>query len=200
MKGVIIAFFVIIAGIIGLDWYLGPDDLAGCGERPSGKTGCQPADAVVAISGGDTDARTGEAIRLYTQGWAKALIFAGAAQDKTGPSNASVMRDQALAAGVPDAAIIVEDQSEDTRENAVNVARLTKKHGFHSLIVVTSAYHQRRAQLEFKRVADFGAVRSHPVASDNQWSGLWWATPAGWWLALGETAKILAFYTSGDAA
>jgi uncharacterized SAM-binding protein YcdF (DUF218 family) len=66
------------------------------------------------------------------------------------------------------------------------------------VILVTSAYHQRRASLEFnKRAAGTVQVRNHPVATDKQWSGLWWMTPTGWYLATTEFFKIIAFYVGG---
>ncbi|HMR73214.1 MAG TPA: YdcF family protein, partial [Candidatus Saccharibacteria bacterium] len=72
-----------------LPLYLGPDDLAGCASLPDATGRCEKADAIVAVSGGDTMARVDQAIELYKNGWATMLIFSGAALDKTGPSNAS---------------------------------------------------------------------------------------------------------------
>src|SRR5690606_33068531 len=91
----------VILTTVFISRYLGPDDLMGCSTRPSSEPGCEPADVIVAVSGGDTAARTREAIRLYHDGWAPRLVFSGAAEDKNSPSNAAVMRDIALASGVP---------------------------------------------------------------------------------------------------
>ena len=79
----LIIFIIFVT--VGLHIYLQPNDLSSCEEAPvltesAGK--CQPADAVVAISGGDTNARTDKAISLYKNGWAKKIIFSGAAADK----------------------------------------------------------------------------------------------------------------------
>ena len=65
--GVVLALVIII---IGLTIYLSPDNLSSCGEKPSDAPSCHAADAIVAVSGGDTAARTAEAIRLYQNGWA----------------------------------------------------------------------------------------------------------------------------------
>ena len=70
---------VVVVIIIGLTMYLAPDDLAKCSGPGSGE--CAMADAIVAVSGGDTDARTDEAIRLYKQKWSSLLIMSGAAAD-----------------------------------------------------------------------------------------------------------------------
>jgi uncharacterized SAM-binding protein YcdF (DUF218 family) len=189
----------IIVGIVGLaaflGYYLAPDDLSQCSERPSSMTGCQKVDAIVAISGGDTMARTTEAVGLFKNDWASQLVFSGAAQDSSGPSNAEAMRRQAVAMGVPNDAIIVEETARSTAENAEQTEALFVERGIKEVILVTSAYHQRRASLEFtKRVDSTVKILNHPVATDHQWSRLWWITPGGWWLAIGEMAKIIAFY------
>ncbi len=194
--GIIVTLFAAIVIVLGL--YLAPNDLAGCGAVPDERTVCQKADAIVAVSGGDTLARTNEAIKLYQNGWADKLIFSGAAQDKSGPSNAEVMRREAARAGVPTDAIITEELSATTKENAENTRTIFAENEISSVILVTSAYHQRRAGLEFRaRAAEDIQLRNHPVAQDNQWSSWWWITPTGWYLAIGEFIKIIAFYTGG---
>ena len=199
MKFIIAAIIAFIAVVIGLSLYLAPDDLAKCAERPGSEKPCQAADAIVAVSGGDTPARMREAVELYKNGWAPKLIFSGAARDKTGPSNAEAMRQSARAAGVPDEDIITEEYSETTKQNAANTREILDRNQVSSVILVTSAYHQRRAGLEFNaRFAGSIDVRNHPVASDNQWSSWWWATPTGWFLAVSEFVKIIAFYAGGS--
>jgi len=197
VKVIIIIAAVILFIVAGLSIYLTPNDLANCGGRPTEMGDCKTADAIVAVSGGDTSARTNEAVGLYQNGWAPKLIFSGAAQDKSGPSNAAVMRREALEAGVPDDDIIIEEYSETTKENAEKTQNILDQNDIKSVILVTSAYHQRRAGLEFaKRTGDVD-VRNHPVSRDNQWSSLWWLTPTGWYLALGEFFKIMIFFAGG---
>ena len=144
----------------------------------------------MAVSGGDTQARTAEAIRLYQNGWARFIVFSGAAADKTGPSNAEAMRRQAVAAGVPDRAILTEELSETTRQNAKKTGQLLRQKNLDSIILVTSAYHSRRVALEFGQYVPHIAMRSHPVATDKQWSDTWWLTPSGWQLTIEELVKI----------
>ncbi len=188
-----IAFFLL------LPFYLGPDDLSGCDTTPDNKslnTGCHQVDAIVAVSGGDTTARAKEAIKLYQNGWAPQLVFSGAALDKSGPSNAQAMRKVAIASGVPANKILVEEESVNTEENARNTRELIQQNKLQRIILVTSAYHQRRASLEFGRKIQGTAlfVVNHPVSHDDQWSETWYFTPTGWWLAIGELFKILGFY------
>jgi uncharacterized SAM-binding protein YcdF (DUF218 family) len=189
----IVAVGVLTIALIGA--YLSPDDLRTCQASPSTDAACKKADAIVAISGGDTTARTEEAIRLFKNGWADTLIFSGAAADKSGPSNAEVMKKIAIAQGVPAKDIMIEDLSQTTYENAQRIQTVLREQDLSRMILVTSAYHQRRASIEFRRAVGSGAtIINHPVARDNQWSMWWWLTPTGWFLALGELVKILLVY------
>lgn len=199
MRLLLSIIFGFAIAVFAIGAYLAPDGLRACGETPSGAGDCIKADAIVAISGGDTAARTAEAIRLYENGWASQLVFSGAAADKSGPSNAAAMRRQAVAAGVPPQAILIDEFSETTRQNAANATSLFAENDIYSVILVTSAYHQRRAGLEFgERAGTSIRVVNHPVASDKQWSSWWWVSPTGWWLALSELAKIGVFYAGGS--
>ena len=198
IKGIVI----VVVGFAFLTWaigaYLAPDNLAKCKDLlPSAEAGCGRADAIVAVSGGDTTARANEAIKLYKNGWAGILVFSGAAADKTGPSNAAVMKQQAIDAGIDPNSIIIEERSESTIENAAETAELFKKHDVKSVILVTSAYHQRRATLEFKKGAPGVRILAHPVSSDKQWGPWWWLTPTGWSLAMPELVRSLILSTGG---
>ncbi len=192
MKTILIFLAVaFLAMVIALPIYLGPDDISNCMKlEESGP--CRKVDAIITVSGGDTKARTDEAIKYYKSGWSELIIFSGAALDKTGTSNAQAMRQQALKSGVPDSNIMVEEFSNNTAENAENTAQLVQQMSLSRVMLVTSAYHQRRASIEFsKRLGESVQIVNHPVASDSQWSSWWWLTPYGWWLGIGEVIKII---------
>ncbi|MCA9334814.1 YdcF family protein [Candidatus Saccharibacteria bacterium] len=188
--------FIVINGISA---YLGPDGLGKCKSYPTANVeDCQEVDAIVAISGGDTPARTAQAIEMYKLGWAPILVFSGAAADKSGPSNAEAMQRQALAEGVPASRIILDETSETTQENADHAINIFEKNHIRSVILVTSAYHQRRAGLEFGKLAGMDVkIINHPVRTDNQWSEWWWLDPTGWYLAVSEMIKIIVFFARG---
>ena len=123
---VVVVCFLLFVWAIGS--FLGPD-------APSATTGCERAGAIVAVSGGDTAARAAEAIQLYQNGWGDLLIFSGAAADKSGPSNAAVMKQQAIDAGIDANQIIVEELSETTTQNAEQTTNIFKEHGIKSAIL-----------------------------------------------------------------
>ncbi len=98
--------------IVAISFYLQPNSFIGCGEKPSGAgTNCDSADAIVVVSGGNTEARTAAGIRLYLNGWSQYLVMSGAALDKSGPSNAAAMKYQAEQAGVPSSAILIDEDA-----------------------------------------------------------------------------------------
>lgn len=200
LKWLVIVPVAIAAFIVGVSFYLQPNDFIGCQQQPLGTNEkCQKADAIVVVSGGDTNGRTDAGIELFNNGWADTLVLSGAAQDKTGLSNAAAMRIRALAAGVPSDAIMIDELAETTEQNAANTTSFFAEEGFESVILVTSGYHQRRASLEFEKRAENVRILNHPVVTDKDWSMWWWATPRGWWLAGGELVKIVAFYVTGVA-
>lgn len=184
---------LLVAIIISISIFLQPNDLAGCATVPTSTPPCAPVDAIVAVSGGDTNARTDEAIKLYENGWAPAIIFSGAAEDKTGLSNAAAMELRAKQEGVPQSAIYIDEAAETTKENAENAQTIFMSHNIKSIILVTSGYHQERASLEFHKLTSGVTIENHSVASDQDWSMWWWTSPHGWFLAVSELVKIVLF-------
>ncbi len=198
-----IKYILIVSGIFALlvlalvPGFLGPDDLSGC-SQPDLTSHCKAADAIIAVSGGDTTSRTNTAISLYKAGWAPKLILSGGAQDTSGPSNASAMKKQAISEGVPQSVIMTEGTSQNTEQNAKNTDSLVQQIGAKRVILVTSVYHQRRAYMEFKvKLGPSVQVVNHPAVVDDNWTRFWWLTPNGWFLALEELGKILYLMTQG---
>lgn len=204
MKWIATALALLMVMTIALSLYLQPNSFAMCPYnqgKPVTRKGCAPAGAIVAISGGDTTARTKAAVELFNHGWAPVLVFSGAAEDKDGPSNAAAMRLDAIRQGVPAEAILIEEMSENTQQNAAMTHKLLADNNISDIILVTSGYHMRRALLEFTALTRDSqiTVRSAPTM-DKDWGWWWWLTPRGWWLAGGEFGGIIAFYLGGSAS
>lgn len=149
------------------------------------------SDTIVAISGGETAARTAEAVKLYNDGWAKHIIFSGAALDPNSPSNAQTMALEAQKLGVPTSAIELDEAAANTRQNAAGVKTIMEREKFTSMILVTSPYHQRRAHITFRRaVGESVAIINHS-SYDKTWRrSNWWATPYSRNLTLSELQKV----------
>ena len=189
LSGLLVVSLLAAATVFfGLGYYLSPQDKLA------------KADVIVAVSGGETASRAEEAISLYRGGWAGHIIFSGAAQDKNSPSNASVMAAEAIGEGVPKSSIEIDETSVDTRQNAVNVKSIVDRDGYKSLILVTSPYHQRRADILFRRALGAGFTIINHSATDQTWSrSRWWATAASRALTWNELQKVVYELLRGDA-
>ncbi len=182
-----VLLFLAVAVFFSVGFYLSP-------QSPLTK-----ADVIVAISGGETNARTAAAVDLYQAGYAPHLIFSGAAADPSGPSNARAMADAAIAAGVPPSAIELDETSTDTAQNAANVSAIIRRDNYHSLILVTSPYHQRRAYIVFRRALGPGYNIINHSSYDQGWRRSdWWATPASRALTVSELQKVAYELISGS--
>jgi uncharacterized SAM-binding protein YcdF (DUF218 family) len=185
---VIPIFLIVLISLVGV--YLQPNDFKKCSEAPNANiAGCESADALVVLSGGDTHARVDKSIDLFNKGWSSKIVFSGAAQDKSGPSNAKAMKTRAVNAGIDADRIILDETSESTKENAINSCTIFKTEKISNAIIVTSGYHQRRAVLEFHNYCDSVGLRNYPESQDKDWSFWWWTNYRGWSLAISELAK-----------
>ena len=168
-----------VAGFFGVGFWLSP------------QSKLQKADAIVAISGGDTAARTAEAVKLYQDGWSRHILFSGAALDPNSASNAAVMARLAEEQGVPKSAIQLEERSATTETNATNTAPIIQKDGYKTIILVTSPYHQRRASIAFHRAMPDVAILNHSSIDLNWRRSHWWASGYSRQLTLSEFQKTV---------
>jgi uncharacterized SAM-binding protein YcdF (DUF218 family) len=169
-----------LIGFFGLGFYLSP------------QSKLAKADAIVAVSGGDTAARTAEAVKLYKEGYSSHIIFSGAALDPNSPSNAKAMSVIAQKAGVPSSAIELDETAMDTRQNASGVARIVNKDDYRSIILVTSPYHQRRVYTLFRRSLGNNFTIINHSSVDKEWRrSHWWATDYSRNLTISEVQKTL---------
>lgn len=171
---------VAVAAFFSLGFYLSPQGTLA------------KADTIVAISGGDTTARTAEAVKLYNDGWATHIIFSGAALDPSSPSNAETMARSAEKLGVPSSAIELDEAASNTRQNAAGVATIMGREKFTSMILVTSPYHQRRADITFRRAVGTSVTIVNHSSYDKAWRrSNWWATIYSRNLTLSELQKVV---------
>jgi uncharacterized SAM-binding protein YcdF (DUF218 family) len=149
----------------------------------------QKADAIVAVSGGDTKGRTKHAVDLYKEGYSPRLIFSGAAADPDSASNAKVMLAIAASRGVPTSDISLDENARDTKENAQESKEIIGD--AKTIILVTSDYHQRRVNREFQKVLGKDIKLINSPAKDKHWGRKsWFLTPYGWYISLTEPAKL----------
>ena len=90
------------------------------------------------------------AVALFKAGKADYILLSGGSAPGS-RSEAHLMQDVLAIMGVPASALILEDQSRNTHDNAVNSAALLKARGMTRILLVSSAFHMRRADALFKR-------------------------------------------------
>lgn len=176
-----IAVFALLVLLLGISFYLSPQDKL------------EKTEAIVVISGGDTDARINEGVDLYFKGYAQTLIFSGAAASGS-ISNAQAMKNIAVSKGVKPENILIEESSKTTEENALETANIIRDRQLDSIILVTSPYHQRRAYTEFrKHLGPEFKIVNHSALDKNWRKNGWWENSNAVFLTLAETVKNFYF-------
>lgn len=107
------------------------------------------------------------------------------------------VRDQALTAGVPLAAIVrVPGTADTTYHEALNLRQVALARGWHSLLVVTSPFHSRRARLIFGDVFRGTGIRVSVQPAEPHWyrPETWWTTPEGRQATAEEYLKFALYF------
>jgi uncharacterized SAM-binding protein YcdF (DUF218 family) len=124
---------------------------------------CQPNTAALR--------RTLLGLRLFRQGRAPRIVFTGGlGSGSSSCASARVMADFAIGLGAPSSAVLVEDRSTSTWENATRTAELLRPLDIETVLLVTDGYHMRRAEACFVREGfrvERSSVPSPQVHRDN---------------------------------
>jgi uncharacterized SAM-binding protein YcdF (DUF218 family) len=121
------------------------------------------ADAIVVLGGGGYTwvsrpgvtladlkySRLAAGARLYLSDRAPRVILSGGGVGRNTEARNMARGMQVL--GVPQSALLLEERSHDTEDNARNVGVLAHRQGVHRILLVTSAVHMPRASLLFRR-------------------------------------------------
>jgi uncharacterized SAM-binding protein YcdF (DUF218 family)/glycosyltransferase involved in cell wall biosynthesis len=130
----------------------------------------QRADAIVVFAGGVGESgqagggyqdRVRRALDLYQAGYATQVVFSSGFRFAF--REAEVMRDLAVANGADATAITLEEAASNTRENIVFTHGILEKHGWRTILLVSSPYHMRRAMLTWHHLAPDITVIPTPV-------------------------------------
>lgn len=164
------------------------------------------ADAIVVLSGSATyRERAHEATRLFFEGRAPRILLTN--DNHQGAWSSAQQRnlffyERSLEvlkkSGVPAESIEVLMQPvTSTYEEAELIRDYAQQHGLHSILIVTSAYHSRRALWVFSRVfRDSGVqIGLHAVLPGEQSPPpqTWWLSLRGWNLVPTEYVKMIYY-------
>lgn len=115
-------------------------------------------------------ARLDHAVALFAQGFAPRLVLTGGIAEGDTASEAAVSRTYVMRAGVPDSAILLENDGRTTQQSLHAVARLLEARGLQRVILVSDPFHLLRASVVARR--NGLAVRTSPTRADDAWGRL----------------------------
>ena len=163
----------------------------------------EPRDRVHVASSSD---RILHAVQLYRQGKIRKILVSGGSGKvfKDQVPEAELLKQVLLLCGVPSRDIIVEAASRNTRENALNCARLlNERDPDQKYLLITSAYHMRRAAACFRQVNLLVDPYGVDFRSDEaQYTPDRWLLPSvgaleGWEIVVRELVGMVTYAVAG---
>jgi uncharacterized SAM-binding protein YcdF (DUF218 family) len=164
------------------------------------------ADAIVVLGGSATyKERAHEAARLLHEGRSQLILITN--DNMRGPWSSAEQRnlyyyersfDELRNAGIAAQNIeVVMDPVASTYEEAQVVRDYAQQHGLKAILIVTSAYHSRRALWVFSRVfrdtgIRIGLVTARP-GEESPPPATWWLSARGWRLVPTEYVKMVYY-------
>ena len=91
--------------------------------------------------------RINHGITLYEEGYVDRLIVTGGTADQEEESDASAAKKYLLSQGIPEEAVLIEDQSSITQENLENSKAIMEENGYETALIVSDPLHMKRAML-----------------------------------------------------
>ncbi len=185
----VIAFSVGVALVVGAYYGL-PKFLVG-GDAP------EKADAVVVLAGGERSKyRLEEGLRLLAAGYATNLVVSGVEFD---PNSEFFDRPtwELLRGQFGATRILVDPKSVMTQESGRFVAKLGRERGWKRVLVVTSAFHWRRARWCFRYELNPGIDVRVCTINDQRYE-LWWCNSCRRSLVLHEYYGLAHFLFTGS--
>ena len=165
------------------------------------------ADAILVLSGSSVyNERATRAAELYKQGVAPQIFLTDdgvrsgwSEAEMTNLSYLELARRAIIADGVPaEAVTVLPGRAEGTESEARLLAEQVERQPLTSVLIVTSAYHSRRALWTFDKAFAGKDVRigiEHaPLGELNPKPSTWWLSRLGWQLVAGEYVKGVGYW------
>ncbi len=106
-------------------------------------------------------ARLDTAVALYRKGYFKKVIVSGGT-GREGFPEGTAMRDYLVRQGLPESAILVDNEGVDTRSSARNTATILKAASGRSVLVISQYFHIPRAKLALEQEGVAPVYHAHP--------------------------------------
>jgi uncharacterized SAM-binding protein YcdF (DUF218 family) len=147
--------------VVLIIWLLGCGLLAFMIYQTGSINEAEAADVIIVLGAGLTDdgqpnwalsRRSEHAAELWKAGFAEMIICTGGVGTRVTRSEADGCREVLEREGVPGDAIVLEDTSRSTEENAINSKAIMEANGWQTAILVSDSYHVFRASYIFSSV------------------------------------------------
>jgi uncharacterized SAM-binding protein YcdF (DUF218 family) len=166
-----------------------------------------PADAIVVLSGSSTYVeRTTWAARLYREGRAPLVVLTNDGligswneKEQRNPHYYELAAKELQAQGVPaDKILVVSSTAFGTYEESLGVREFATSHSLNRLLIVTSAYHTRRALWSMRRASEGSGIEIGVDGPPPGWqtpsTSTWWMRRWGWRNVAGEYVKMVYYW------
>ncbi len=162
----------------------------------------EPVDLIAVLSGND-DSRVHEAASLYRQGIAYNILLSRTNQTfgEYDIPYTELQKEMLREDGIPEGGIYISDiTAKNTGQEASGIISRMYDLGFHSVIVVTDAWHTRRVKTIFTdSFSNTGfTVLIHPVPGSGYNKYLWWLSAEGWQHIVSEYVRIIGYLIKRD--
>lgn len=142
-------------------------------------------EAIVVLTGGRN--RIAEAIKIYNKGLSKKLFISGVEKNT---SLEAISKRQDVIFPTEENVVLLEKQSTNTIENAIQTHVWLNENRIGSIRLVTSNYHIPRSMQEFQHQNPELKIVIHPVFSDYV-AKEWWKSIRSFYLIASEYNKFL---------
>jgi uncharacterized SAM-binding protein YcdF (DUF218 family) len=175
-KLIVLAFVAFGVGFLCFLWLLPNEEVVLDGK----------ADGIVALTGGTS--RVADALELLAAGHGKRLLITGV---NPGTTTADIAHQAAGYDKYLTCCVDLDYEALNTLGNAVETRRWAIDRRYHSLVIVTSAYHMPRALAEISHQLPDVTLIPYPVVSDRLRLEPWWSNGTTTRLVLSEYLKYL---------
>jgi uncharacterized SAM-binding protein YcdF (DUF218 family) len=172
------------------------------------KSDLPAADAIIVLSGSATYVeRSAWAAMLYRQGRAPVVILTDDGLiggwdrvEERNPHFYELAAKELQRQGVPaDKILIASESAAGTYQESLVLREYATTHKLRRLLVVTSAYHTRRALWSMRRACEGSGIEVGIVSPPPGWQTptgfTWWFHRWGWKVVAGEYVKMIYYWT-----
>ena len=115
--------------------------------------------------------RIDHAVDLYHRGLVQAIILTGGVGDGRQVADSEIAMQYVLENGVPESAVYIETESQDTRQNLEQAQHIMDQQSFATALVVSDPLHMYRAM---QMAADLGIDALPSPTPNSRINSIWW--------------------------